>query len=149
VSGPVLRKALPGLRWQSVEVLGYKPEGSAPFRGVTRQVLFHDEALACEWRYFEVAAAGWSTLERHEHVHAVMILRGRGRCLVGDAVLSVGERDLVRVPPMAWHQFRADDDSPLGFLCLVNRERDRPQLPDEKALAQLAGDPAVAAFIRR
>jgi len=31
---------------------------------------------------------------------------------------------------MAWHQFRAATDEPLGFLCMVTAERDRPQLPD-------------------
>jgi len=40
-------------------------------------------------------------------MHAVLILRGSGDCLVGDEVKSLGTRDLVTVPPMAWHQFRA------------------------------------------
>jgi len=149
VSDSPVRRARPGFRWDAVDLLAYKREGGAPFREVTRQVLFHDDALACEWRYFEVAPGGWSSLERHEHVHAVMILRGHGRCLVGDTVYEVGERDLVRVPAMAWHQFRAGDDAPLGFLCLVNRDRDRPQLPDDDALARLGADPAVAAFVKR
>jgi hypothetical protein len=30
---------------------------------------------------------------------------------------------------MTWHQFRAADGEPLGFLCMVTTERDRPQLP--------------------
>jgi quercetin dioxygenase-like cupin family protein len=33
--------------------------------------------------------------------------------------------DLVNVPPMTWHQFRAAADAPLGFLCLVPATRDR------------------------
>lgn len=143
-----VRRALPGFRWESVDEMRYKAEGSAPFRDVTRQVLFHEEQLHCEWRYFEVAAGGHSTLERHEHTHAVMILRGRGRCLVGAQLYDVAEHDLVTVPPLTWHQFRAAADAPLGFLCLVNKERDRPQLPDAQALAQLRSDPAVAEFIR-
>jgi hypothetical protein len=52
------------------------------------------------------------------------------------------------VPPLTWHQFRADDDAPLGFLCLVSRERDRPQVPTDEQVAQLRADPALAAFIR-
>jgi quercetin dioxygenase-like cupin family protein len=55
--------------------------------------------------------------------------------------------DLVHVPPLAWHQFRADADAPLGFLCMVNATRDRPQLPDDEALARLRDNPVVAAFI--
>ena len=72
-------------RWEGVEEMRYKDEGSAPFRDITRQVLFQDPALACELRYFEMQPGGYSTLERHEHAHAVMIQRGRGRVLVGDA----------------------------------------------------------------
>jgi hypothetical protein len=30
---------------------------------------------------------------------------------------------------MTWHQFLADAGEPLGFLCMVPSERDRPQLP--------------------
>lgn len=135
-------------QWQDVPVLAYKQDGSAPFRDVTRQVLFEDPALACQLRYFEVAAGGHTTLERHAHVHAVMVVRGRGECMVGDGIFPIAMHDLVQVPPMTWHQFRAPDDGTLGFLCLVNVERDRPQLPDEQDLAELRRDPRRAAFIR-
>jgi quercetin dioxygenase-like cupin family protein len=139
---------VPG-RWDGVDVAAYKAEGSAPFRDVTRQVLFDDEALACQFRYFEVAAGGWSTLERHQHVHAVLVLRGGGRCRVGTEVFDLAPHDLVSVPAATWHQFRAGEDRSLGFLCLVNAERDRPQLPSPADLAELASSsPEVAAFIR-
>lgn len=133
--------------WEEVEVLRYKRDASASFKGVTRQVLFGNAALACELRYFEVQAGGFSTLERHEHVHAVMMLRGRGRCLVGTRIFDVAPHDLIEVPPLTWHQFRADAGEPLGFLCMVNADRDRPQLPGEEELAALRRDPRVAAFI--
>jgi len=142
-----VRRALPGYRWEAVDQMRYKDAGSAPFRDVTRQVLFADAAHGAEWRYFEVAPGGWSTLERHAHTHAVMILRGHGQCLVGDRVQPVAEHDLVEVPPNAWHQFRAAPDAPLGFLCLVSRERDRPQLPQANDLAQLRALPQVARFL--
>lgn len=134
--------------WQGVAVLHYKAEGNAPFKEVTRQVLFEDPNLACQWRYFEVQPGGYSTLERHEHIHAVMILRGRGRCLVGDQIYELEAHDLVTVPPLTWHQFRATTDEPLGFLCLVNCERDRPILPTAADLQALRLVPAVDAFIR-
>jgi len=124
-------------RWQDVPVLTYKAEGSAPFKDITRQVLFDAPELGCELRYFEIAPGGHSTLERHEHVHAVMILRGRGRCMVGETVRDVAAHDLVSIPPMTWHQFRAASDEPLGFLCMVNKERDKPQLPTEAELESL------------
>ena len=131
------RRRVAAGRWQEVDVLEYKQDGSAPFRDVTRQVLFEDPALACQLRYFEVAPNGHTTLERHVHVHAVMIVRGRGECLVGEEIFAVGEHDLVQVPPLTWHQFRAAAEEPLGFLCLVNRERDRPQLPPEDVRRRL------------
>jgi quercetin dioxygenase-like cupin family protein len=135
-------------RWEGVEEMRYKAEGSAPFRDITRQVLFGDPALACELRYFEMAPGGYSTLERHEHAHAVMIQRGAGRVLVGDRVFDVREHDLVHIPARIWHQFRAPDDAAFGFLCMVNAERDRPQLPTAADLAALRRVPDIAAFIR-
>jgi len=134
--------------WDGVPVLEYKPVGTH-FRDITRQVLFEgDPRLPCQWRYFEVADGGHSTLERHEHLHVVLILRGSGRALVGGEVFDVGTLDVVRIPSMTWHQFRATGGEPLGFLCLVHTERDRPQLPDSAALEQLRTQPHVAAFIR-
>jgi quercetin dioxygenase-like cupin family protein len=125
----------------------YKQEGGAPFRAVTRQVLFDEAELAAQLRYFEIEPGGWSTLERHEHVHAVLILRGRGRCLVGQVVHDIAAHDLVRVPPLTWHQFRAAPDSELGFLCLVARERDRPQTPTDDEVRALRSDRTIAAFL--
>lgn len=142
------RRAREGFQWEDVDVLAYKAEGSAPFKDVTRQLLFRTDALGCELRYFEVSADGHSTLERHEHAHAVMILRGRGVCLVGEELRSVGAHDLVSIPAWTWHQFRANAGAPLGFLCMVNVARDRPQLPGEDDLATLRADPRIAAFIR-
>ena len=95
----------------------------------------------------KIAPGGYSTLERHEHMHGVLILRGSGHCLVGDEVKSLGTNDLVTVPPMAWHQFRATKGEPLGFLCMVNAQRDKPQLPTADDLAQLKADPKIAAFL--
>ncbi len=125
----------------------YKEEGSAPFKAISRQILFADPALKCELRYFEMAPGGYSTLERHEHVHAVMILRGKGHCLLGTEVRPVAAHDLVSVPAMTWHQFRAPPDEPLGFLCMVNAERDKPQLPNDNELGRLRATSQIAAFL--
>ncbi|WP_295389733.1 cupin domain-containing protein [uncultured Thiodictyon sp.] len=141
-------QSLPGQRWAGVDLLDYKPSGSAPFKAISRQVLIGDDTLACELRYFEIAAGGHSTLERHDHAHGVLVLAGSGACLVGGEIHPLGTHDLVRIPPWTWHQFRADAGSLLGFLCMVNRSRDRPVLPTESDLEGLRADPAVAAFIR-
>src|SRR5215470_2081335 len=137
-----------GYRWEGVEELPYKEDARALFKSVTRQVLFSDPDLRGELRYFEVAPDGYSTLERHQHMHAVMILRGRGHCLVGGEVRPVETRDLVTVPPMTWHQFRASRGEPLGFLCMVDAARDKPQQPSAEDLAKLKADAKIAAFLR-
>ncbi|KAA5604915.1 cupin domain-containing protein [Roseospira marina] len=144
---PPVRRQTEPQRWEGVDVLAYKEEGSAPFKAVTRQILFSEPWLGCELRYFEVAPGGHSTLERHEHAHGVMILTGAALCLQGDTVRRVKSQDLVTIAPMTWHQFRTLGDAPMGFLCMVNAERDRPQLPTEADLEGLRATPAVAAFL--
>ncbi len=149
MSEPVLRKSLADFRWEGVELRAYKDEAAAPFRSVTRQVLASSPDLKGELRYFEVAPGGWTTLERHAHVHAVTVLRGKGQALIGETVVDVAPLDLVTIPAWAWHQFRAAVDTPLGFLCMVDAERDRPQLPTPDERAVLEAIPAVARFLAR
>jgi quercetin dioxygenase-like cupin family protein len=144
---PLFRAARAGFRWDGVAHLPYKQDGSAPFRDISRQVLFQEPDMGCELRYFEMDANGYSTLERHEHAHAVMILRGHGACLLGTEVRAVKPLDLVTIPAWTWHQFRASGEAPMGFLCMVNQARDRPVLPTEAELAALRAHPAVAAFL--
>jgi mannose-6-phosphate isomerase-like protein (cupin superfamily) len=146
--GRTIHRKAQKYRWEGVEERPYKEDDRALFKSITRQVLFSDPEMHGELRYFEVAPDGFSTLERHEHMHAVMILRGRGHCLIGNEVRPVATHDLVTVPPMTWHQFRATQGEPLGFLCMVNAARDKPQLPSADDLAKLQADHAVAAFLR-
>lgn len=142
-----VRRFKPDYRWEEIELLRYKAEESVTFKDVTRQLLFDSADLGCELRYFEVASGGHSTLERHQHTHAVLILRGHGRVLIHDRVFDIAAHDLVTIDRLTWHQFRAAADAPLGFLCMVNKERDRPQLPSDEELAALKRVPEVAAFL--
>ncbi|MEA2872120.1 MAG: S-methyl-thioxylulose 5-phosphate methylthiotransferase [Hyphomicrobiales bacterium] len=141
------RKAKADFRWEGVEMRPYKEDERALYKTITRQVLFSDPDMAGELRYFEVAPGGFSTLERHQHMHGVLILRGRGQCLVENEVKQLETRDLVTVPPMTWHQFRATAEEPLGFLCMVDAQRDKPQLPTPQDVERLKQTPAIAAFL--
>jgi quercetin dioxygenase-like cupin family protein len=141
------RKAARGFAWEGVARLPYKEEEPAPFKAISRQTLFSDSRLNGELRYFEIEPGGFSTLERHAHMHGVMILLGGGHCLIGAEVHALRPRDLVTIEPWTWHQFRAGREEPLGFLCLVNSERDKPQLPNAEDLALLRADPAAARFL--
>ncbi len=144
---PHFRPVTEDFRWEAVAHQPYKQDGSAPFKDISRQVLFHEDTLGCELRYFEMDANGYSTLERHEHAHAVMILRGSGDCMVGEEVRAVKQFDLVSIPAWTWHQFRATGGVPMGFLCMVNVQRDRPQLPSPVELAAMKQIPAVRRFL--
>lgn len=142
------RKGDDGFRWDDVLVKAYRTTGTN-FKDVTRQVLFDAaDDLAVQIRYFEIDFGGHSTLERHNHVHAVLILSGRGQALVGDHIYTVSPFDLVRVPQMTWHQFRANAGEKLGFLCLVARDRDRPQRPTHEELRAIKDQPRISDFIR-
>jgi hypothetical protein len=80
-------------RWEGVDELPYKEDDRALFKSITRQVLFSDPEMHGELRYFEVAPGGFSTLERHEHMHAVLILASVPRHRRRAARLSLhGER---------------------------------------------------------
>jgi quercetin dioxygenase-like cupin family protein len=136
-------------RWEGISVLAYKEDAGTHFKGITRQVLVRDpDHLGAELRYFEIEPGGHSTLEQHAHVHVVMIVRGRGACLVGETVSRISAHDLVTVPPDTWHQFRASPDEPLGFLCLVRCDRDRPRRPTASDLEAIRAIKAVSEFIR-
>lgn len=144
----MIRRQTDDFRWEGVDVLPYKEDGTH-FHKITRQTLLQlDREMPVEFRYFEVGPGGHSTLERHQHQHAVMVIRGSGQVMVGDEIGEVDTHDVVHIPPLTWHQFRATHDEPLGFLCVVSCERDRPERPGEAQLAELRSRPKIADFIR-
>jgi mannose-6-phosphate isomerase-like protein (cupin superfamily) len=104
--------------------------------------------MAFSPRYFEIQPGGHSTLERHEHAHWVLILRGQGHVLLGDQLIKINPYDTLTIPPMTWHQFQPIGAEPFGFLCVVNQERDRPQLPTEADLKLLCKDKKIQRWIR-
>ncbi len=139
-------------RWDDVDVKEYRKVGDF-FRDINKQVFFDGEhGLSCELRYFEVKPGGYSSLELHEHVHGVLILRGRGRVLAysdrGSHIQDIGEHDVVHVPPLTWHQFQAAEDEHLGFLCLVENERDRPRRPTDEEKEAMRADPTIGDYVR-
>lgn len=112
--------------WSGIPLDRYKDEPGT-WQSVTRQVLSPDLEGSFEVRYFEIAPGGYSTYERHEHEHCVIALRGSGEVVLGSSVHEVNERDVIRVESMMPHQFRNPGSEPFGFLCIVDRERDRPE----------------------
>lgn len=133
--------------WTDVEKLVYK-EDNSPFKDVTRQVLFNGSFdLPVQFRYFEVGVDGYSTLEHHEHTHMVMIFRGQGECLIGEEIRKIKVGDILVIPSWTMHQFRANCGEVLGFLCLVNHERDKVTLPTDEEIAKLKSDENIKNFL--
>lgn len=78
-------------RWDGVGPHIYK-ENPGVFREVTKQILFDNENdLPVQFRYFQVEKNGFSSLEHHKHMHAVMIFKGKGHVLLGNQVYAVEE----------------------------------------------------------
>jgi quercetin dioxygenase-like cupin family protein len=119
--------------WAGVDREPYK-ETTELWKGILRKELVgkRGESPRFHVRYFELAPGGYSTLEKHEHEHAVIPIRGRGEVQFGCYIYTVGFGDVVYIAPDDPHQFRNPDDAaePFGFLCVVNAERDRPQSVD-------------------
>jgi quercetin dioxygenase-like cupin family protein len=129
--------------WEGVEEKPYKDTGG--WAGVARFPLAARSGF--EVRYFEIAPGGYSSLEKHEHRHVVIALRGRGRALVGHDVVEMAPFDLVETPPLAPHRWVNAGDEPFGFLCTVAADRDRPQPLSPEEWDALAADPNTAPFI--
>ncbi|HWQ79718.1 MAG TPA: cupin domain-containing protein [Anaerovoracaceae bacterium] len=147
----MLLQNLPDFRWDKTSLMTYKEEPGTHYKGTTRQVLFDGAFpdLPVQLRYFEIQADGYSTLEKHQHAHLVVIMQGKGQVLDGDQIHSVETNDVITFGPDTFHQLRATEGEPLGFLCLVNVDRDRPVLPSEEEWNKLCENPQVAEFIRR
>lgn len=140
-----------GFRWHDVERETYKTEGTH-FSGIIRQTLLGEnegeQHLNFITRYFEIQPGGYSSLERHGHPHTVVVLRGGGRVILGERVEEIVPFDCVYVSPGTLHQFHAMGDEPLGFLCIVDRARDRPQLPSAGELAALMENPIIRNVVK-
>ena len=85
----------------------YKDE-DGNWKGVTRTSLIGGSdglPVPFHLRYFEVEAGGFSTLEKHEHQHVVVIVRGCGQVTLGSRQAPVGYGDVVYIAPWEAHQF--------------------------------------------
>jgi len=105
---------------------------AADFKSVTRHELIggFGENTAFDLRYFQIEPGGFSSLEKHVHEHAIVCIRGAGTLTVGDKTYTLKPFDAAYVPPLAVHRLSNDfQNEPFGFLCIVDRERDRPVKP--------------------
>src|SRR3990172_10791929 len=88
-------------RWYGIDPRAYKfsagDHRGMGWRGVTRFTLGRPPAVPSrlELRYFELEPGGYSSLEKHTHLHLIVALRGKGKALVGGDVYGFEPFDLV------------------------------------------------------
>src|ERR1700754_2591797 len=92
--------------WEGLSATPYKDdpgrERGMAWRGISRTTLVRGPF---EVRYFEIAPGGFSSLEKHEHEHAVFAVRGRGRALIGLEIVELAPLDLVETTPWQPHRW--------------------------------------------
>lgn len=110
-------------RWQDVNVEGYNTNNA------TKQVLIgeKDGAVNFAMRCFTVPAREFSSLDKHERDHGVMVMQGRARVQLGERFEEVEVGDVVYIPGWEVHQFENLTDEPFVFLCIV------PPMPKKQA----------------
>ncbi|REL33081.1 cupin domain-containing protein [Rhodohalobacter sp. SW132] len=136
--------------WDGVEKKIYKTE-TDNFRDIHRYTLLGDEhsELNSETRYFEIQPDGYSSLEYHRHPHSVVIIRGSGSVILNDELHSIQSFDVVYIGPETIHQFHADNGEELGFICVVDRYRDRPSIPDDDQIRNTIRSEKILKKIRK
>ena len=77
----------------------------------------------------------------------VMIFRGKGQLLLGDDIHDVESGDFIEIPGNTIHQFRANKGDYIGFLCLVNKDRDKVKLLSPEQMDELQRNPKIKAFL--
>lgn len=124
-------------KWTSVKIERYKKDRES-WSMVTRQVLTGNRSESAKFhlRYFEIASGGYSSLEKHKHEHVIICVRGKGKVILDNKRYSVGYLDVIYVSPNTIHQLVNPFNEPFGFFCIVNSNRDRPKLIQEKATNQ-------------
>lgn len=139
--------------WEGIPKVEYKsaePGQPVTFHATDRQTLVGPgNDTAFHLRYFECAVGGYSSLEKHRHVHVVVAVRGRGTVVVENEVYHIKPHDLIVIPPWAKHQLiNASDSEPFGFFCTVDADRDRYQTLSRAEVAAMQQNPEVAAALR-
>ena len=138
--------------WDGIKKIDYKPadgDGPVTFYETTRQNLVENgKNTAFHLRYFECAQGGFSTLEKHQHVHVVVIARGKGKVIVNDQIFDAEPMDLVVIPPFAPHQLINVGSEPFGFFCTVDAQRDKFKTLTIEEIEALKSNPEIAKYMQ-
>lgn len=139
-----------GYHWDGITRREYKTDTNN-FRAVHRYSLLGDEIreLNSHTRYFEIQPGGYSSLEKHRHPHSVIVIRGEGTVVLGNKMEKIKSHDVLYIAPETIHQFYADCEQPLGFLCIVDRYRDKPAIPGDDEIREVIRDEKILKKIQK
>lgn len=139
--------------WEGIPPREYKfntgDQRGMGWQGITRFTFGRPPGMPAQFelRYFELDEGGYSSIEKHQHIHMIMILRGHGKAIIGDAVIDLAPMDVVYVPPATPHRWINAGSEPFGFLCPVDAERDAPAPLSDEEWAALRANPATAPYV--
>ena len=124
-----IEMSTPG-QWRDIETKVYKEGGGTSFKNIVKRNLIDKQwpDVDFEVRYFEISNYGYSSLEKHEHPHVVIIARGTGKVIAGDEIFEAKPFDIFFIAPNQTHQLIQTTKEPFGFFCMVADERDNPRL---------------------
>lgn len=136
--------------WHGVKRKDYKTD-TKNFKGVHRYSILDDKIpeLNVHTRYFEIEPGGYSSLEYHRHPHSVIIIRGSGSVILNNQIQKLTVNDVIYVAPETIHQFFADNREHLGFVCVVDRYRDKPSIPDDSVISEKISSQKVLKKIQK
>ena len=118
--------------WEGRKSVIYKNTNITSFEGVRRIELIgnNGEMSRFDLRYFEISKNGFSSKEKHQHIHVIIVARGEGVIIIDEKEYSAKKNDILYVKPMATHKLMNVHDEPFGFYCVVDHDRDRPIISD-------------------
>ena len=126
--------------WESVPKIAYKEQGcNTTFYKVDRQnIISSKDGVDFDVRYFECGRGGYTTLEKHQHTHIVMVARGHGKVIIGENIYDAYPFDYFIIPGWHPHQLINTQDEPFGFFCSVNSKRDKFVLLTKEEMDRLS-----------
>jgi ribulose-bisphosphate carboxylase large chain len=115
--------------WSGTRTERYKQK-DGEWSDISRNVLIGNSGESAKFhlRYFEIAAGGFSSLEKHSHEHVVICIKGKGKVVTGEKSHVIKYLDTLYIAPNTVHQLSNPYGGPFGFFCIVNADRDKPKL---------------------
>lgn len=137
--------------WDSIVRIEYKnpDKDKNTFFNVTRQNIITDKyGVNFEVRYFECGQSGYTTLEKHEHIHIVLTARGNGKIIIGNQIFNAQPFDIFVIYNWMPHQLINNGDEPFGFFCSVNAIRDTYQLLKKEEIMELKKNQEIEKYLQ-